>query len=98
MPPRRIAVCLEVTPEQAVAAALDWPGWCRAGRDEGAALAALAGYARRYARASSCVWASAGRWPRYTLAEIYADRIDWHQVARLARRGCPPGLALRIAS
>jgi hypothetical protein len=31
-----------------------------------------------------------------TLAEIYADRVDWHQVARLVRRGCPPGLALRI--
>jgi hypothetical protein len=30
------------------------------------------------------------------LAEIYADRVDWHQVARLVRRGCPPGLALRI--
>ena len=45
----RIAVCLEVTPEQAVASALDWPGWCRAGRDEGAALEALARYAGRYA-------------------------------------------------
>ena len=31
-----------------------------------------------------------------TLAEIYADRIDWHQIARLVRRGCPPQLALRI--
>jgi hypothetical protein len=31
------------------ASALDWPGWCRAGRDEGAALEALAGYAERYA-------------------------------------------------
>jgi len=31
-----------------------------------------------------------------TLAEMYADRIDWHQVARLVRRGCPPRLALRI--
>ena len=30
------------------------------------------------------------------LAEVYADRIDWHQVARLVQRGCPPGLALRI--
>ena len=49
MPPRRIAVCLEVTPKQAVASALDWPGWCRAGRDEGAALEALASYAGRYA-------------------------------------------------
>ena len=31
-----------------------------------------------------------------TLAEVYADRIDWHQVARLVQRGCPPRLALRI--
>lgn len=30
------------------------------------------------------------------LAEIYADRIDWHQIARLVRHGCPPRLALRI--
>jgi hypothetical protein len=46
---RRIAVCIEVTPKQSLASALDWPGWCRAGRDEGAALEALAGYAERYA-------------------------------------------------
>jgi hypothetical protein len=32
------------------------------------------------------------------LAEVYADRIDWHQVARLVWRGCPPHLALRIVS
>ena len=49
MPSRRVAVFLEVTPKQAVASALDWPGWCRAGRDEDAALEALAGYAGRYA-------------------------------------------------
>ncbi len=49
MPPRRIAIFLEVSGKQAVASALDWPGWCRAGRDEGAALAALASYAGRYA-------------------------------------------------
>ncbi len=30
------------------------------------------------------------------LAEAYADRLDWHQVARLVQRGCPPRLALRI--
>ena len=30
------------------------------------------------------------------LAEVYADRIDWHQVARLVRVGCPARLALRI--
>ncbi|MGH3165613.1 MAG: hypothetical protein ACRDN0_06925 [Trebonia sp.] len=30
------------------------------------------------------------------MAETYADRVDWHQVDRLARRGCPLSLALRI--
>jgi hypothetical protein len=49
MSSRRIAVCLEVTPKQTIASALGWPGWCRAGRDEGPALAALASYAGRYA-------------------------------------------------
>jgi hypothetical protein len=44
----RIAVCLEVASKQAFASALDWPGWCRGGRDEGAALDALASYAERY--------------------------------------------------
>jgi hypothetical protein len=49
MSSRRIAVCLEVTREKAFASALDWPGWCRAGRNEGAALETLASYAERYA-------------------------------------------------
>jgi hypothetical protein len=31
-----------------------------------------------------------------SLAEVYADRLDWHQVARLVQRGCPPQLALCI--
>jgi hypothetical protein len=31
------------------------------------------------------------------LAEAAADHVDWHQVAGLVRRGCPPRLALRIA-
>jgi len=45
----RIAVCLEVAPKRTFACALDWPGWCRAGRDEDTAPEALASYARRYA-------------------------------------------------
>ncbi len=32
-----------------------------------------------------------------SLAEVYADHLDWHQVARLVQHGCPPRLALRIA-
>ena len=30
------------------------------------------------------------------VAVVEADRLEWHQVARLVQRGCPPRLALRI--
>ena len=30
------------------------------------------------------------------LANALAARVDWHQVAALVQRGCPPWLALRI--
>ena len=32
-----------------------------------------------------------------TLAGVVAAHVDWHQVAGLVQRGCPPRLALRIA-
>jgi len=32
-------------------------------------------------------------WP---VAEAAADHVDWHQMAALVQRGCPPWLALRI--
>jgi len=31
------------------------------------------------------------------LAESFADCVDWHLIAGLVGRGCPPFLALRIA-
>jgi hypothetical protein len=33
----------------------------------------------------------------HPLAELYADCVDWHQIARLVQRGCPALLAIRIA-
>jgi hypothetical protein len=30
------------------------------------------------------------------VADAVADRVDWHDVARLVRRGCPPALAVAI--
>ena len=45
-----IATYLEIGQKRVFAAALDWPGWSRGGRDEAAALAALLDYAPRYAR------------------------------------------------
>lgn len=37
--------------KRAFAGSIEWPGWCRSGRDEAAALEALIAYAPRYAEA-----------------------------------------------
>jgi hypothetical protein len=48
-----ITIYLEVGQKRTLAGALDWPGWCRSGRDQAAALAALVDYAPRYAQVVS---------------------------------------------
>ena len=50
MGPAEIPTYLEIGAKRTFAGALDWPGWCRAGREEGAALEALHDAGRRYAR------------------------------------------------
>jgi hypothetical protein len=45
----KVPVYLEVGQKRVFAAAVDWPGWCRAGKDEAGALEALAAAAPRYA-------------------------------------------------
>ena len=47
----KINVYLELGQTRTFAGACDWPGWCRSGRDEAAALQALFDYGPRYARA-----------------------------------------------
>jgi len=32
-----------------------------------------------------------------SVAEKFAGVVDWHEIARLVERGCPPRLALEIA-
>ncbi len=44
-------VYLEIGPKRTFAGAIDWPGWCRAARDEESALQALCYYGPRYALA-----------------------------------------------
>jgi hypothetical protein len=48
--PTRVNVYLEIGAKRTFAAALDWPGWCRQGPDEPAALAQLLAFGPRYAR------------------------------------------------
>ncbi len=48
-----IAVSIETGAKRVFAAALDWPGWARSGRDEAGAVAALAAAASRYVVAAA---------------------------------------------
>lgn len=45
-----VEVYLEIGQKRTFAGALDWPGWCRIGRDELSALQALLDYGPRYAQ------------------------------------------------
>lgn len=46
-----VRVFVEAGKRRVFASALEWPGWCRSGRDEDAALEALAAYGPRYGAA-----------------------------------------------
>jgi len=50
-PSTAIPVALEVGKRRTFACAIDWPGWCRHGRDEASALQALISFGPRYAAA-----------------------------------------------
>ncbi len=43
-------IYLEIGEKKSFAGAVDWPGWCRSGRDEAAAVQALLDYGPRYGR------------------------------------------------
>ena len=45
-----IKVFIEIGKKRVFAGAIDWPGWCRSGRDEKTALQALIDYGPRYAQ------------------------------------------------
>jgi hypothetical protein len=55
-------VYLEAGDKRVFACAIDWPGWCRAGKNDQEALAALAAYADRYAPVAEA--AGVSRFPK----------------------------------
>jgi hypothetical protein len=63
-----IRVFLETAPKKTFAAALDWPGWVRAGKTETAAIESLRAYAPRYR--------SATRGSPLVLPSDAADRLE----------------------
>lgn len=62
-----VRIFLETVPKKSFAAALDWPGWVRAGKTDEAAVEALIAYAPRYR--------SATRGSRIVLPADAADRL-----------------------
>ena len=48
--PEGLDVYLEIGKRRTFAGVVDWPGWCRSGRDEASALEALVAYGSRYVR------------------------------------------------
>lgn len=44
------SVYIEVGQKRTFAGAIEWPGWCRSGKDEATALQALLDYGGRYER------------------------------------------------
>ncbi len=49
--PETIGVYVELGARRAFAGSVEWPGWCRSGRDEAIAIEALLAYGPRYAAA-----------------------------------------------
>jgi hypothetical protein len=92
-----IPVYLEVGAKRVFAAAVDWPGWCRAGRDEATALDALVAYGPRYARAV----ASTGlgfRSPASAGSLDVVDRVDGDATTDFGAPGTIPGCDLEPVS
>jgi hypothetical protein len=97
MPERAVTrVALERGRTWTFASALEWPGWCRRGRNEEAALAALMDYADRYALVAGEGFAPGalsvvGEVPGTTTTDFGAPGVagpwdDEHLTARERRR------------
>ncbi len=70
-------VYLESGTKRVFACAVDWPGWCRSGRDEEEALAALATAVSRYAVVPALAGLAFDPVTEVDCIEI-AERVDRH--------------------
>src|SRR5205814_2715757 len=62
-------VYLELGAKRVYAATVDWPGWCRSGRSEEAALEELAAYAPRYADVATAAGVAPPSGDGFTIVE-----------------------------
>jgi hypothetical protein len=85
----RIAVYLEVTPKRTFAGAVEWPGWCRAGKTPDDALEALFAYRDRYARALART--RVGFTPPSGLDDLeVVERLKGNATTEFGAPGVPP--------
>ena len=77
---------LEVGAKRTFASAADWPGWCRAGKDEKAALDALAAYAPRYAPVAK---AAGVLFPTHATAFKVVERLKGNATTDFGAPGIP---------
>lgn len=82
-------IYVEVGTKRVFAGAHDWPGWCRSGRDEHAALEALVAYGTRYRRA---LGSAARRFtpPRDTSALDVTERLTGDATTDFGAPSVPP--------
>jgi len=98
-----IPVYVESSRTRTFACAYDWPGWCRSGKDEASALAALAAYAPRYAAVAKQARAAFDAKPTFRVIERLAGSAstEFGVPAEVARRDTTPMAAAegkRLAS
>ena len=71
------------------AGGIDWPGWCRSGRDEETALEALVAYGSRYASAIAPT-SRRFRLPKETSALQVVERVKGNATTDFGAPGIPP--------
>ena len=69
-------VYIESSRTRTFACAYDWPGWCRSGKDEASALAALAAYAPRYAAVAKRARVAFDAKPSFRVVERLASLVQ----------------------
>jgi hypothetical protein len=88
-------VALEVGRKRVFATALEWPGWCRSGADEAAAIEKLLTYGPRY---SGVLEASDVRGFRPPRSVVVVEKLDGSASTEFGAPGTPPSADERPAA
>ena len=85
---KKLDVYLEIGAKRVFACAADWPGWCRSGKTEDAAVEALLSYAPRFAPVAA---AASDRLPEFAAATV-TERVPGDATTDFGAPGKVPGL------